>query len=180
MAGFSKDLFSEDLNEKLQASSGGVDFMALKAKYSKIKSQQDSASSSKQVHQMDSLHQDLEGKSISSRDAGLASVTVAQSHDDEQQGGNETKTSAAAARNEEAFEVFRKLDRYKICRACNGLGLVQYKYNHMVLEKTCEVCDGDVIMDTEQPSSPDRATDITSSSAEAGLSEINSSALDLI
>ena len=30
------------------------------------------------------------------------------------------------------------LDKYVICRACGGIGIKKYMYNHMVLEKTCE------------------------------------------
>ncbi len=59
MAGFNKDFFNEDLNERLQGPSGGVDFMALKTKYAKIKQQQEASGASKQVHQMEALHQNL-------------------------------------------------------------------------------------------------------------------------
>ncbi len=80
---------------------------------------------------------------------GLASITQSSLVNED----IESKSIAGpkSASSEEAIEAFRKLDRYKICRACNGVGVVQYKYNYMMLEKTCEVCDGDVIMDSEPP-----------------------------
>ena len=39
-----------------------------------------------------------------------------------------------------------KLDKYKICNSCQGLGVVQYIYNHMVLQKECEKCHGESII----------------------------------
>lgn len=30
------------------------------------------------------------------------------------------------------------LDKYVICRACGGIGIKKYVYNHMLLQKTCE------------------------------------------
>lgn len=37
------------------------------------------------------------------------------------------------------------LSKYKICQACQGLGIQKVKYNHMTLEKSCEACDGESI-----------------------------------
>lgn len=38
-----------------------------------------------------------------------------------------------------------KLDQYKICQGCQGLGTIKTNYNHMVLERTCDQCDGESI-----------------------------------
>lgn len=40
---------------------------------------------------------------------------------------------------------YNTLDKYKICKRCGGQGIVKEIYNHMVLDKTCEECDGDCI-----------------------------------
>eukprot|EP00611_Tribonema_gayanum_P025822 TRINITY_DN598_c0_g1_i2.p1 TRINITY_DN598_c0_g1~~TRINITY_DN598_c0_g1_i2.p1 ORF type:complete len:129 (-),score=33.04 TRINITY_DN598_c0_g1_i2:296-640(-) len=37
------------------------------------------------------------------------------------------------------------LDKYVICKECSGLGIRKELYNHMVLERSCEHCDGDGI-----------------------------------
>lgn len=44
-------------------------------------------------------------------------------------------------------EDLAKLDNYKICKSCLGKGTVKTVYNHMVLEKDCEECDGESIVD---------------------------------
>lgn len=43
-------------------------------------------------------------------------------------------------------QVDEKLSLYKICENCQGIGIVKSQYNFMVLEKTCEVCDGDSVI----------------------------------
>jgi hypothetical protein len=45
-------------------------------------------------------------------------------------------------------EDLAKLDNYKICKACLGKGTIKTIYNHMVLERDCEECDGESIIDT--------------------------------
>lgn len=43
-----------------------------------------------------------------------------------------------------------RLNNYKICKACLGKGTVKTIYNHMVLERDCEECDGDSIILTKE------------------------------
>lgn len=44
-------------------------------------------------------------------------------------------------------EDLAKLNNYSICKTCHGKGTVKTVYNHMVLEKDCEECDGESIID---------------------------------
>jgi hypothetical protein len=37
------------------------------------------------------------------------------------------------------------LDKYQVCKACGGSGIVKFLYNHMMMEKNCDDCDGDTI-----------------------------------
>ena len=41
------------------------------------------------------------------------------------------------------------LNKYVICRDCNGAGVIKYIYNHMAMQKTCELCDGDSVVLSE-------------------------------
>ena len=36
-----------------------------------------------------------------------------------------------------------KLDKLRICKACEGSGMARHLYNHIILERTCENCEGD-------------------------------------
>lgn len=134
MAGFSPD----DLNGRLMEDSGGVDFAALKAKYQRVK--QESVSNSKHGV-MESLHGQEGGgngggDAIVGTGANLASVTTTGLSTSSSNNSNSNSNgSNSSTRTNEAIEAFRKLDKYKICNACNGAGVVKYKYNHMVLEK---------------------------------------------
>jgi DnaJ-class molecular chaperone len=44
-------------------------------------------------------------------------------------------------------EDMARLDNYHICKSCLGKGTVKTVYNHMVLERDCEECDGESIID---------------------------------
>lgn len=57
--------------------------------------------------------------------------------------------SEASVEKPEA-ENLKRLDNYRICKSCNGSGIVKTVYNHMVLEKDCEECDGDSIILSNQ------------------------------
>lgn len=85
--------------------SAGVDFIALREKYSQIRQQ--------------------------ATDQALSSVS----------GAMPTKEEI-----EKAKQAEENLSKYKICPTCNGLGIKKTKYNHMVLESTCDDCDGDSIV----------------------------------
>jgi len=54
---------------------------------------------------------------------------------------SESKLSA-----EEIKEAHERLDAFKICPACNGLGYTKEIYNHQVKEKECKECDGESII----------------------------------
>jgi len=45
--------------------------------------------------------------------------------------------------------AYNKLDKYKICMKCNGQGIINELYNHMVINKTCDACDGECIYEVE-------------------------------
>ena len=54
--------------------------------------------------------------------------------------------ASAPSPNINAERLAQQLDKYKICIACQGLGVNKTIYNHMVMEKSCETCDGDCII----------------------------------
>jgi hypothetical protein len=39
----------------------------------------------------------------------------------------------------------KKLDEYRVCKTCLGLGIVTEIYNHFKIDKNCPECDGDCI-----------------------------------
>ncbi len=43
-------------------------------------------------------------------------------------------------------DIANRLDNYKICKTCNGQGIVKTLYNHRVMESNCEDCDGEGVM----------------------------------
>ena len=43
-------------------------------------------------------------------------------------------------------QQFDSLDKYSICKSCLGAGVTKSIYNHMVLERTCNECNGDSIL----------------------------------
>ena len=46
-------------------------------------------------------------------------------------------------------DLTKRLDMYRICRNCQGKGTIKSIYNHMVLEKECEECQGESIVFSE-------------------------------
>lgn len=59
---------------------------------------------------------------------------------------NVAKTSASSNMSDEAKHAEDALSKYAICNACQGQGIVKSVYNHMVMEKTCELCDGESVI----------------------------------
>lgn len=63
-----------------------------------------------------------------------------------------TQRKSTASNDNDRGEVeqrqasYETLDKYSICSSCNGLGVVKTIYNHMVLEKECERCEGECIL----------------------------------
>ena len=47
-------------------------------------------------------------------------------------------------------EDLARLNNYRICMSCSGKGTVKSIYNHMVLERDCEECDGESVVLTNQ------------------------------
>ncbi len=43
-------------------------------------------------------------------------------------------------------EAHERLDKFKICKTCNGLGYIKEIYNHQVREKNCDDCDGESLV----------------------------------
>lgn len=43
-------------------------------------------------------------------------------------------------------DLNHRLDNYRICKSCLGKGIIKTIYNHMVLEKECEECQGESIV----------------------------------
>jgi len=56
---------------------------------------------------------------------------------------DETKISEPATTTDSDMQ---RLDNYKICKVCLGKGTVKRIYNHMVLERDCDECDGNSIV----------------------------------
>lgn len=57
-----------------------------------------------------------------------------------------SRDHASAEDQEKRIKAEENLSKYKICLSCHGLGVVKFIYNHMTLEKSCEICDGDSIV----------------------------------
>lgn len=45
-----------------------------------------------------------------------------------------------------AIDAMQRLDDYKICNRCHGIGTVKELYNHFWQEKDCPDCEGEAIM----------------------------------
>eukprot|EP01039_Chlorochromonas_danica_P000578 gene578-622_t len=60
--------------------------------------------------------------------------------------GTPASSSSYEQKKRESDEAENHLSKYKICPTCQGLGIQKTVYNHMVLERTCEDCDGDSIV----------------------------------
>ncbi len=52
----------------------------------------------------------------------------------------------ASIQNREKQKDFERLDKYKICEVCKGLGIVKEIYNHRVVDKNCPHCNGESIL----------------------------------
>jgi DnaJ-class molecular chaperone len=58
----------------------------------------------------------------------------------------ETKISESTVSLPVSNNDMQRLDNYRICKTCLGKGTVKRIYNHMVLERDCEECDGNSII----------------------------------
>lgn len=88
-----------------------------------------------------------------SRSAGVDLVALRNKYSNgSNNGGLEhgvSSSSSESGRNlnqQSHVDANKELSKYKICQTCQGMGIVRSKYNHMMLEKTCEECDGDCII----------------------------------
>jgi hypothetical protein len=45
--------------------------------------------------------------------------------------------------DEEIAKTSQALDKYSICKMCNGLGVITEVYNYYRIDKTCPECDGE-------------------------------------
>ena len=43
-------------------------------------------------------------------------------------------------------EAHERLDKFQICKKCNGVGYIKEIYNHQVREKNCDECDGESLV----------------------------------
>jgi hypothetical protein len=59
---------------------------------------------------------------------------------------NTITSDITAAPSISASDDFRVLDKYVICKTCNGSGFIKELYNHRWLEKNCPECEGDSIV----------------------------------
>jgi len=62
----------------------------------------------------------------------------------------ETAQCNASSLSAKETKDLERLNNYKICKTCLGKGTVKTIYNHMVLERDCEECDGDSIILTQE------------------------------
>ncbi len=75
-----------------------------------------------------------------SKSAGVDLMALKEKYSSRKSGGIGTNLS------EEAKKADETLSKYIICQTCQGQGIVKSIYNHMVMEKTCEVCDGESVV----------------------------------
>jgi hypothetical protein len=52
-----------------------------------------------------------------------------------------------STKHEDVSRSGNSISNYKICPECNGMGVTKSIYNHMVMTKDCEMCDGESIVD---------------------------------
>lgn len=64
-------------------------------------------------------------------------------------GGSSSSSNSISRSNDNNFVSFvnTKLANLVICRICQGQGQVKKLYNHMVMDRICETCDGDGLVD---------------------------------
>jgi DnaJ-class molecular chaperone len=74
---------------------------------------------------------------------GLKAKYEAKAKEQSSQGEQATVPQASA-------EGLERLNNYCICKGCNGKGTVKTIYNHMVMERDCEECDGESIVLSSQ------------------------------
>ncbi|KAG5191043.1 hypothetical protein JKP88DRAFT_242918 [Tribonema minus] len=106
----------DDEARKLHATTG-VDFIALRQKYM-------TANVEAQQKEQDQNHSD--------------------SRCDTHKGSQQNRSESPLQQRHLCTET-AALDKYVICKECSGLGIRKELYNHMVLERSCEHCDGDGI-----------------------------------
>lgn len=58
----------------------------------------------------------------------------------------ETKKTLSESVESISNNDMQRLDNYRICKTCLGKGTVKRIYNHMVLERDCDECDGNSIV----------------------------------
>jgi DnaJ-class molecular chaperone len=113
---------SNDLYSRLQADTG-INFLMLREKYKNVSSSCTPSTTSPTNNE--STHDIHKNTNI----------------------GNDLNQNYTLSAGQEAM---RKLDGYKICKNCNGQGLVKEIYNHFVTEKNCSECDGDGIFNIQE------------------------------
>ena len=63
---------------------------------------------------------------------------------------NQTKQQKPTDPQATTMGNLERLDNYRICKSCSGRGTVKVLYNHMVLERDCEKCEGESIVLSQQ------------------------------
>jgi DnaJ-class molecular chaperone len=76
--------------------------------------------------------------------------------ENETTGSRDETTSEHAVAAGEAVGDGRIINHVRICRTCNGIGIVKSLYNHMVMERTCTDCEGEgvIVASSEPPAEP--------------------------
>jgi DnaJ-class molecular chaperone len=77
-----------------------------------------------------------------SRTAGVDFLALKQKYSSNSSGSIVSNESAS----EEVINAHNSLSKYAVCQVCQGQGIVKSVYNHIVMEKTCESCDGESIV----------------------------------
>jgi DnaJ-class molecular chaperone len=78
-------------------------------------------------------------------DTGVDFLALRQKYAGQQQQGTGLKGGVEVdiSKAQEVRKANEQLDKYKICRTCNGQGFVKVTYNHQVKESNCPECEGE-------------------------------------
>ena len=83
-------------------------------------------------------------------DTGVDFLALRQKYAGQQGTGPTSKGKADNYTATEVLQANEQLDKYKLCKTCNGQGIVKVTYNHQVKESNCPECMGEQFIFTEK------------------------------
>ena len=127
--------------DKLKVSSGGVDFAALRDKYTAQGASSGAASAG------------LGNSGLGT--GGAADIPM------------DIKQAEMLQRQQEAKIAHAALDKYRTCPECHGTGIRKYVYNFMSMQTNCELCEGDGLLPVAKETAETSASEDADADADA-------------